>query len=443
MAWKRYPAYRDSGVAWLGEVPAPWQLRKLRECGRIFGGLTPSMDDLSFWNGSIPWITPKDMKRPVLADAQMHVTEKALEETRLPIVPPNSVLLVVRGMILAKRVPIARTAVAATVNQDMKAIIPVDDIDPSFLVYLLESANEAFVPLIEEAGHGTKRLPTERWRQISFAFPAKEEQSVIVTYLDRETARIDALIARKERLIALLQEKRAALISRAVTQGLDPSALMKDSGIAWLGEVPSQWIVAPLHSRYHVQLGKMLDGAQITGEHLAPYLRNVDVQWDSINISALPEMDFSAEDRQRFALRNGDLLVCEGGEVGRTAIWKGQLGECFYQKALHRVRPIRRDASRYLYYCMVAAANMGVFEEGSDVSTIGHLTAIKLRKHRFPFPPVGEQIEIANHLDRETQELNTLISSVQGSNDLLKEYRTALISAAVTGKIDVRGEVPA
>ncbi len=287
------------------------------------------------------------------------------------------------------------------------------------------------------------KISQERIKEWTVPLPSIFEQNTIVGFLDRETVRIDVLIAKKERQIALLREKRTALISRAVTKGLDPSAPMKDSGIAWISDAPAHWDIGPLHSRYHVQLGKMLDGAQITGEHLAPYLRNVDVQWDSVNVSALPEMDFSAEDRQRFSLRNGDLLVCEGGEVGRTAIWNGQLGECYYQKALHRVRPIRDDASRFMYYCMVAAASMGVFEEGSDVSTIGHLTAVKLRKHRFPFPPVSEQIEIANHLDRETQELDTLISTVRDSNDLLKEYRTALISAAVTGKIDVRSEVPA
>ena len=125
----------------------------------------------------------------------------------------------------------------------------------------------------------------------------------------------------------------------------------KESGIDWLGCVPREWEVAPLYSRYEVALGKMLDSKRVTGEHLAPYLRNVDVRWDSVNVEGLPEMDFSLRDRLRYGLRVKDLLVCEGGEVGRTAMWLGELAECYYQKAIHRLRPLRGDQHpRFLFY---------------------------------------------------------------------------------------------
>ena len=171
------------------------------------------------------------------------------------------------------------------------------------------------------------------------------------------------------------------------------------------------------------------------------YLRNIDVQWDAVNIDDLPEMDFPGPERDRYRLRPGDLLVCEGGEVGRTAKWAGALEECFYQKALHRVRPrFESETPRFFYFLMYALAKRGVLNAGGNPNTIDHLTAIQLRHYRVPFPPRLEQSAISDHLDRETAKIDALAAKVRAAINHLKDYRTALISAAVTGKIDVRTE---
>lgn len=212
----------------------------------------------------------------------------------------------------------------------------------------------------------------------------------------------------------------------------------KDSGVEWLGEVPEQWPVCSLSYRYEVALGKMLDEKRITGEHLAPYLRNVDVQWGHINTEDLPEMDFKGDDTEKYALKVGDLLVCEGGEVGRAAIWKGTIGECYYQKALHRLRPKSpaSDTAEFLYYVLLAAASRGIFSESGGKSTIAHLTAEAFRRYRFVFPPLGEQAAIAAFLDRETAKLDALVAEYRSLIDLLKEKRQAVISHAVTKGLD-------
>lgn len=130
---------------------------------------------------------------------------------------------------------------------------------------------------------------------------------------------------------------------------------MKDSGIAWIGEIPAHWDAFPIYVNYEVQLGKMLDSASQRGTWAAPYLRNADIQWDEINTTDLPKMDFPPADRRKFKLNNGDILMCEGGAnatvVGKCAMWSGELDHCYYQKALHRIRS--RNASqhgRYLFY---------------------------------------------------------------------------------------------
>ena len=208
----------------------------------------------------------------------------------------------------------------------------------------------------------------------------------------------------------------------------------KDSGVEWLEAVPEHWDVAAVGYRYEVLLGKMLDEKRITGKHLAPYLRNIDVQWDRINVEDLPQMDFSGDDINRYSVAPGDLLVCEGGEVGRAAIWRGEIPECYYQKAIHRLRRRHKDADhpRFMFYVLRMAAAIGVFEASEGKSTIAHLTAEALRRYRFAFPPTREQERIAEFLDREAAKIDTLIAEQQRLVDLLTEKRQAVIAHAVT-----------
>lgn len=207
----------------------------------------------------------------------------------------------------------------------------------------------------------------------------------------------------------------------------------KPSGVDWIGEVPSYWDIPSLGMRYTVELGKMLDDSRITGDHLVSYLRNVDVQWDCINSADLPQMDIGPHERNRFTVRLGDLLVCEGGEIGRAAIVDRNVEGLGYQKALHRLRPKQAtEYPRFQYYSLLAAAEVGAFVADGNPNTIPHLTAVKLRRHRMPFPPAEEQRVIADFLDRETARLDTLVGKKRELIEKLKEKRTALISRTVT-----------
>lgn len=272
--------------------------------------------------------------------------------------------------------------------------------------------------------------------------PPLSEQTAISRFLDCETTKIDCLITEQERLIALLTEKRQAVISHTVTKGLDPNVPMKNSGLEWVGQIPRHWTLPPVADRYRVELGKMLDEKRIDGEHLLPYLRNVNVQWDAIESNELPEMDVEPSEYERYLLQAGDLLVCEGGEVGRAAIWDGRFAPCAYQKALHRLRPRRSsEIPRFMLYTLRHAVAMGVFTANGNQNTIPHLTAQQLRRYRFPTPPEMEQRAIVEHLDHHTRLLDSAVADAEHAVELLRERRTALITAAVTGQIDVRGLV--
>ena len=254
---------------------------------------------------------------------------------------------------------------------------------------------------------------------------------------------------KKRRLIERLQEYRTALITRTVTRGLppeaaraaglDPSPRLKPSGVEWLGDVPEHWEIKRLDSRYEIKLGKMLHEARITGAHLVPYLRNIDVQWDRINLDNLPLMDVRPSETDRYTVHVGDVLVCEGGEPGRAAIVPENIsGRIAFQKALHRLRPHVGEHARFLFYTLHFAAKRGAFLAGANPNTILHLTGEMLCRYRFPRPPFAEQRAIAAFLDRETEQIDALRGKAETAIDRLQEYRTALITAAVTGKIDVR-----
>ena len=438
--YKSYPAYRPSGIERLREIPAHWEVKRLKHLGELQAGAGFPDDEQGDNTQEYPFFKVGDMgmdaNKHSMVESQHTVSTGTARKLRAFIFPPSTIVFAKVGaaLLLNRRRMLTRPS---CIDNNMMGFIPKGP-DPGWMMYWLSGldfrilANPGAVPSVNEG----------QIQEQQTVLPPLPEQRAIAGFLDRETAKIDTLVAKKERLIELLREKRTALISRAVTRGLDPNVPMKDSGVEWLGEIPAHWSLAPVYARYEVALGKMLDAKRITGDSLGPYVRNVDVQWDSVNSRGLPEMDFPPHERDRYRLQTGDLLVCEGGEVGRTAIWQGVIEECFYQKAIHRVRPRSQwDVPRFFYYMMCSLAGRGVFLTEGNPNTISHLTAVQLRHYRVVFPPLSEQRAISDHLDSETAKIDELVAKIREAIDRLRELRSALISAAVTGKIDARGQV--
>ena len=444
MSFPRYPKYKASGVEWLGDVPEHWNLPKLKGLASFSGGGTPARENLSYWNGEIPWVSPKDMKTERILGAEESITKEGLKSSAANLLPPGRVLMVVRSGILKHTIPVAINETDVAMNQDMKALsFDARVCVGRFFQRWVQGLNDRLLLVWAKQGATVESIEHSYLADTVIPLPSVPEQLAIAACLDRETAKIDELVEAQARLIELLKEKRQAVISHAVTKGLNPHAPMKPSGVEWLGEVPEHWEVPALSYRYRVELGKMLDAKQIAGTHLCPYVRNADVQWGRINIVDLNMMDFEPEERARFVLRRGDLLVCEGGEVGRCAVWDAPIAECYYQKALHRLRAVdaARDEVLFLRWLLEAATASGCFAASEAKATIAHLPAEVFRRHRFAFPPLPEQLAIVAFLDRETARIDTLTTEAQRAIDLLRERRSALISAAVTGQIDVRNAV--
>lgn len=215
------PRMKDSGVEWLGEVPEHWGITPLGYLIRMAGGGTPDKSNADFWDGDIPWVSPKDMKRPHLFDAEDHITAEAIQSSPATILPLNSVLIVVRGMILAHSFPVALSKVPLTINQDMKALICLKRLSPEYLFYIASGFAKIFVSLADGSAHGTRKIETDVIRHFPIALPAEEEQRAITIYLDHQTAKLDQMTIKVESAIERLQEYRSALITAAVTGKID------------------------------------------------------------------------------------------------------------------------------------------------------------------------------------------------------------------------------
>jgi type I restriction enzyme S subunit len=448
MSFPRYPAYKDSGVEWLGEVPEHWDALPLRRLIRevTSGTSVNAIDEPAGPDRAGVLKTSCVYTGDFRPEENKAIIESELDRASCPVEAGCLVVSRMNTPDLVGAAGLVKVDAPCLYLPDRLWQVRFRDCDPSFMNYWCKSSS--YRSQVQLACSGTsssmQNLSQDNFYSFIAPVPPSEEQRAAATFLDHETAKIDTLIAEQQRLIELLQEKRQAVISHAVTKGLSPDAPMKDSGVEWLGEVPVHWAVSAVGHRYEVRLGKMLDEKRVTREHLGPYLRNTDVQWESINIEELPEMDFEPSEYDRYSLRQGDLLVCEGGEVGRSAIWESQLSFCFYQKALHRLRPYnqRSDDCRFQLYVMRMACSMGVFEASSGKATINHLPAESFRRYRFAYPPLDEQIAICEHLSQVCSQMNELEAEAQSLVSTLQERRSALISAAVTGQIDVRGLVP-
>ena len=273
---------------------------------------------------------------------------------------------------------------------------------------------------------------------IQFTLPPRPEQQQIVTYLDQKTSHIDELIDKKTRKIELLKEYRTSLINQVITKGLDPDVEMKDSGVEWIGEIPNHWWVIPLKRVSEVTLGKMRNRTGGPNMVEKPYLKSRNVQPEKIVLDTVENMWFTTSELMTNRLRWGDLVVSEGGDVGKTGMWKDELSECFLEKSILRVRFGSGGDCYYGSYVFQILHKTDYFSSIVDQVSIPHLTKERLSPVVIPLPSLPEQQQIVTYLDQKTQEIDTSIQTEEKKIEHLKEYRQSLISNVVTGKIDVR-----
>jgi type I restriction enzyme, S subunit len=442
MSFPRYPAYKPSGVEWLGVVPEHWSIKQLKHCiHRLGSGGTPESGNPDYWaddesDNSIPWVAIGDMSSAsVVYSTAKSLTQAGITEKNLEIFPAGSLLY----SIYASLGKVSILGVDAAFNQAILAIVSNSDlVSQSFLKYWLENIEKH---LSYYSNSNTQaNLNAAKVLAYPVAVPHPDEQARIATFLDRETAKIDALIAEQQRLIELLQEKRQAVISQAVTKGLNPNAPMKDSGVEWLGEVPEHWTICPLKHFCKITTGFAFKSDDFQDEGI-PLLRISDIQCggtiDLKDAKCLRESELLI--RPREIVKQGDIaMAMTGGTIGKAGIYSSDKPALLNQRVC--IFRAKLDCTQAFLWLITASR---FYQEHIRLSSFGgaqpNISDGDLLACVCPIPPLAEQQEISACVDTQAARLGELQRKADSTIELLNERRSALISAAVTGQIDVRG----
>ncbi|MEE3501305.1 restriction endonuclease subunit S [Acidiphilium acidophilum] len=430
---KPYPKYKDSGVEWIGEVPAGWNVVPLKHLAEFING--DAFKPTEWAVSGTPIIRIQNL------NGGEDFNYYAGEVEQRYLVYDGDLLFGWSGNRGTSFGPFLWTRKEVCVlNQHIFRVIP-NSADKRSLFWMLKAATAH----VEDQAHGIigmVHVTKGALGAISVPLPRLPEQIAIAAFLDRETARLDALIAKYCSMIDLLREKRQAMISRAVTKGLDPTVAMKDSGVEWLGEVPAGWRVGALKLFLDENLTY---GANESADHANPedprYIRITDV--DS-NGKLRPDTfrSLPPEIAMPYMLKDGDILLARSGAtVGKTFLYRDTMGPCCFAGYLIRARFSISMTPNYANFFFSSLSYRAYIDSDQIQSTIQNVSAERYGSMVLPCPSIAEQQSIATFLDRETAKIDTLIQSAEKAITLTQERRSALISAAVTGRIDCRSEI--
>lgn len=427
-----YPAYKDSGVEWLGEIPQHWDSVALRWISKRYSGGTPDKKNDDFWyEGTIPWLNSGAVNQQVITKPSAYITIEAFNNSSAKWVPKGAILIALAGQGKTKGMT-AFTTFPTTCNQSMAAVV-FEEYDSKFMFWWLTSQYRNIRGLASDDARDGLNL--EMIGSIPCPILDKSEQQQIANFLDDKTAHLDKLIGQKQQMIGLLNEKRMALITQAVTKGLDLTVPMKYSGVEWLGDVPEHWVVsrAKFVSSIFVPQRNKPETNEFEG---VAWVTMDDMKPDYIASTRLKVSYQSALDAGTKVLKKGAVIASCIGNFGVVSI---NLVDVIINQQLQAFIPndIQKEYLRNL-----VLISKQYFESIGTEATIIYVNQYGFENMPISLPPPNEQLQIANYLDTETQKIDNMIKTVKQAIATLQEYRTALITAAVTGKIDVRDLKP-
>ena len=423
---------KDSGIAWIGEIPEEWNLRKIKYIFRISSGTTPKSDNLEYWDGDIPWVTPADYKteNEYIYHGRKFLSKAGLEAANLQLLPVNSI-------VLSKRAPIGAVAITAaelTINQGCIAGIPIDDCSVRYYYFILSICTEQLNLL----GSGTtfKELSAQDFGNFIVPTPDVAVQERIADYLDRKCSQIDAIIARQQEVIEKLKAYKLSVITEAVTKGLNPHAPMKDSGVEWIGEIPEQWETASIS-----RVATVVRGASPRPAGDPRYFNGQDVPW--ITVAEV------TKDDGKYIFSTESYLTKEGAECSRL-VEKGTLllsnsGATLGVPKVTLITGCINDGSvafldlnieqMYLLYVFKSRT----LELRKQMQGYGqpNLNTTIVKNIVVPLPHPDEQKSISEYLDKRCKAIDDTIEMKEKVVERLSKYKKSLIYEVVTGKKEV------
>ena len=425
---KPYSAYKDTGVNWIGKLPSHWNSVRIKYSDNVIMGQSPSSDDYNLEQIGLPFLQGN-------ADfTELHPLPRVWCSTANKIAQEGDVLLSVRAPIGAVNI----SDQSYGIGRGLCAIRAIKT-NPKLLFYFLHAMHEE----LNSNGTGSTytAISADDVRNTFIPNIPYSEQQAIADFLDRKTAQIDTLIEKKQRQIDLLQEQRTALINYAVTKGLDPYVTVKDAGADGIDKIPSHWNIKQL--RHIIKEGTSITYGIVQAgpdyEGGIPYIRTQDMAGSELPrqgyLRTSPEIDKSYE---RSKVYSGDIVIAIRATVGKALIVPDYLNGANLTQGTAKVSVSSAAYNRFVYYAINSDNCQNQISSISKGVTFREITLYMLRRVAIPFPPLAEQVQIADYIDKKAYEIDVAIDRVRKEIELMQEYRTALISEAVTGKIDVR-----
>ncbi len=440
--YKAYPEYKNSGVEWLGDVPIDWSISRLKFITSIFGrigfrGYTTA-DIVDEGEGALV-LSPSNV-----FDGQLDLNSKAYlswdkyYESPEIIVEPDDILLVKTGSTYGKSAIVDDNYEPMTINPQM-ALLKQSKIPAKYLAYVMSSDLIKAIIEVSNTGSGMPTMTQENINSFPIPIPCQQGARKIANFLDHETTKIDSLITKQEKLIELLKEKRQVAISHVVTKGLNPDVPMKDSGVEWLGEVPEHWLIG----RYKDCTKRIVVGIAEAATHAytnvgVPLIRATNIKDDGFLAGSLLFLkeNFAESNSSKYLFHN-DIVTVRTGYPGISAVIPKHLdrSHCFTNLVS---TPKEQHKSEFLAEFLNSHLGKAYFKLQGWGSAQQNISVPILESTPIAFPSLSEQIEIYTYIGHQRRKFKKLISFAESSIDLMQERKTALISAAVTGKIDVR-----
>ena len=436
--FEKYPKYKDSGVEWLGEIPESWKL----------------MSNKHIFNLKKNQVGRKSSDYVLLSLTLRGIIQRVLEDGGKFPAEFDTYQEVKKGDFVFCLFDVEETPRCVGLS-DYGGMITgaytVMDLKPGFskrflyYFYLNLDNDKRLRPLYTGLRN---TISKDNFFSFKSFVPPPQEQTAIANFLDDKTSKIDTAIAQKEQMIALLKERKQIVIQNAVTGKWSmvdgkwaetPKEKMKDSGVEWIGEIPEGWEVKALKYIANIILGKMICNTNQGGMQLKPYLKSKNIQWLKVDVESVDEMWFSDYEMKKYRLKKDDLVLSEGGEVGKTCIWNNELGECYIQNSAHKVTIKYNSISHYYLYLFTHIGMQGGFDSIANRVSIAHLTKDKLSNVLIIQPTKEEQLQIVQYIETQSSKIDQAISLQQSQIEKLKEYKATLIDGAVTGKIRVSG----
>lgn len=437
---KRYPAYKYSGSAALGNIPEGWCAAPLKRNCSFFTGWTPPTGNADDYVGQNLWVNISDLKQKYITDTAKRLSDDAISRY-------NMYEAVTGSLLFSFKLSVGQVSIAATsmyTNEAIAIFPPQEGVNLKYAYY-------AFPNMIAQNAseniYGAKILNQELIRSAIILTPPPEEQVAIATFLDRETAKIDALVNEQQRLIELLKEKRQAVIAHAVTKGLDPNVKMKPSGVEWLGDVPEHWEVKPIKSIASLFgrigfRGYTTDDIVDEGEG-AISLSPRNMIESRINLESCTYISFDKynESPEIMVSNNDIIMVKTGSTYGKVSIVDNDaLPETTINPQLIIFKNLRLNPY-FLLFFLESKNVQDKIKLSNTGSTIPTVTQEMLSNLRIAVPPYEEAMSTVNEVKNKIEKYSCLLQETRRVIALLQERRSALISEAVTGKIDVRSLV--